>query len=77
MIACMMLTHLYPFLHASATSSCHDLPICDEYDDEHVELPSCDVMLHRISCENSIGDIMFHNPLNLPYAMSEVCHIVS
>ena len=35
-------------LHASATSSCLDLPIYDEYDDEHVELPSCDAMLHRI-----------------------------
>ena len=43
-----------PMLHASATSSCHDLPIYDEYDDEHVELPSCDAMLHRISCENSL-----------------------
>ena len=29
------------------TSSCLDLPIYDEYDDEHVELPSCDAMLHR------------------------------
>ena len=38
-------------LHASETSSCLDLPIYDEYDDEHVELPSCDAMLHRISCE--------------------------
>ena len=38
-------------LHASATSSCHDLPIYDEYDDGHVELPSCDAPLHRISCE--------------------------
>ena len=35
-------------LHASETSSCLDLPIYDEYDDEHVELPSCDAMLHRI-----------------------------
>ena len=64
-------------LHASATSSCHDLPIYDEYDDEHVELPSCDDMLHRISCENSIGHIMFDNPLNLSYAMSEIPHIAS
>ena len=37
-----------PMLHASATSSCHDLPIYDEYDDDHVDLPSCDAMLHRI-----------------------------
>ena len=46
-------------------------PIYDEYDDEHVELPSCDAMLHRISCENSIGHFMFDNPLSLSYAMSE------
>ena len=26
-----------PMLHASLTSSCHELPIYDEYDDEHVE----------------------------------------
>ena len=64
-------------LHASATFSCHDLPIYDEYDDEHVELPSCDAMFHRISCENSIGHIMFDNPLNLSYAMSEISHIAS
>ena len=64
-------------LHASATSSCLDLPIYDEYDDEHVELPSCDAMLHRISCENSIGHFMFDNPLNLSYAMSEISHIAS
>ena len=66
-----------PMLHASATSSCHDLPIYDEYDDEHVELPSCDAMLHRISCENSFGHIMFDNPLNLSYAMSEISHTAS
>ena len=54
-----------PMLHASVTSSCHDLPIYDEYDDEHVDLPSCDAMLHRISCENYIGHFMFENPLNL------------
>jgi hypothetical protein len=52
-------------------------PIYDEYDDEHVELPSCDAMLHRISCENSIGHFMFDNPLNLSYAMSEISHIAS
>ena len=34
-------------------------------------------MLHRISCENSIGHIMFDNPLNLSYAMSEISHIAS
>ena len=34
-------------LHASDTSSCLGLPIYDEYDDEHVELPSRDAMLHR------------------------------
>ena len=61
-------------IHASATSSCDDfLPIYDEYD----ELPSCDAMLHRISCENSIGHIMCDNPLNLSYAMSEISHIAS
>ena len=49
----------------------------DEYDDEHVEFPSCDVMLHRISCENSFGHIMFEKPLNLSYAMSEISHIAS
>ena len=64
-----------PMLHASVTSSCHDLPIYDEYDDEHVDLPSCDAMLHRISCENSIGHIMFNNPLTLSYVMSEISHI--
>ena len=64
-----------PMLHASATSSCLDLPIYVEYDDEHVELPSCDPMLHRISCENSIGHTMFDNPLTLSYAMSEISHI--
>ena len=64
-------------IHASANSSCHDLPIYDEYDYEHVELPSCDVMLHRISCENYFGHIMFDNPLNLSYAMSEISHIAS
>ena len=58
-------------LHASETSSFLDLPIYDEYDDEHVELPSCDAMIHRISCENSFGHIMFDNPLNLSYVMSE------
>ena len=58
-----------PMLHASATYSCHDLSIYDEYDDEHVELSSCDAMLHRLSCENSIGYSMFDNPLNLSYAM--------
>ena len=52
-------------------------PIYDEYDDEHVELPSCDAMLHRISCENYIGHFMFDNPLNLSYAMSEISHIAS
>ena len=66
-----------PMLHASETSSCLDLPIYDEYDDEHVELPSCDAMLHRISYENSIGHFMFDNPLNLSYAMSEISHIAS
>ena len=50
-----------PMLHASDTSSCLDLPIYDEYDDEHVELPSCHAVLHRISCENSIGHFMFDN----------------
>ena len=66
-----------PMLHASATSSCHDLPIYEKYDDEHVDLPSCDAMLHRISCENSFGHIMFDNPLNLSYDMSEISHISS
>ena len=64
-------------LHASESSSCLDLPIYDEYDDEHVEFSSCDVMLHRISCENSFGHIMFDNPLTLSYAMSEISHIAS
>jgi hypothetical protein len=60
------------------SSTCLDMPpIYDEYDDEHVDLPSCDAMLHRISCENSIGHIMFDNPLNLSYAMSEISHIAS
>ena len=62
-------------LHASATSSCHDLPLYDDYDDEHVELTSCDAMLHRISCDNSLGHIMFDNPLDLSYAMHEINHM--
>ena len=42
-------------LHASSTSPCNDLPIYDEFDDCHVESISCDAMLHRISCDNSLG----------------------
>jgi hypothetical protein len=60
------------------SSTCFDMPpIYDEYDDEHVDLPSCEAMLHRISCENSIGHVMFDTPLNLSYAMSEIYHITS
>ena len=32
-------------------------------------------MLHRISCENSLGHIMFDNPLDLSYAMNEITHM--
>ena len=59
-------------LHASATSACDDLPIYDEFDDCDEELISCDAMLHRISCDNSLGHIMFENPLDLSYAMHEI-----
>ena len=52
-------------LHASPTSPCNDLPIFDEFDDCHVESISRDAMLHRISCDNSLGHIMFDNPLDL------------
>ena len=45
-------------LHASMISPCDDLPIYDEYDDCHVESLSCDAMLHRISCDNSLSHIM-------------------
>ena len=63
-------------LHASATSSCDDLlPIYDEYEDSHVESISCDAMSHRISCDNSLGHIMFDNPLDLSYAMHEINHM--
>ena len=57
-------------IDSSHTKSCFDMSaIYDEYDDEHVELPTCDAMLNRISCANSIGHVMFDNPLNLTYAM--------
>ena len=45
-------------LHTSVTSPCDDLPIYDEYDDCHVESISCDAMLHRFSCDNSLGHII-------------------
>ena len=52
-------------MDSSHTMACFDMPpIYDEYDDEHVELPTCDAMLHRISCESSIRHVMFDNPLN-------------
>ena len=62
-------------LHASPTSPCDDLPIFDEFDDCHVESISSDAMLHRISCDNSLGHIMFANPLDLSYAMHEINHM--
>ena len=62
-------------LHASMISPCDDLPIYDEYDDSHVESFSCDAMLHRISCANSCGHIMFANPLDLSYAMHKINHM--
>ena len=62
-------------LHASMISPCDDLPICDEYDDCHVESISCDAMLHRILCANSLGHIMFDNPLDFSYAMHETTHM--
>ena len=69
--------HLMDTPH-TMSSTCLDVPpIYDEYDDERVEFLSCDATLHRISCENSIGHIMFDNPLNLSYAMSEISHIAS
>ena len=64
-------------LHASATSPCDDLPIYDEYDDCHVESISCDAMLHRISCDNSLGHIMFAIRLtcHMLCMRSIICHI--
>ena len=62
-------------LHASMISPCDDLPIYDEFDDCHVESISHDAMLHRISCDNSLGHIMFDNPLDLSYAMHEINHM--
>ena len=65
-------------LHASVTSSCDDLlPIYDEYDDSHVESISCDAMLHRISCDNSLGHIMFAIRLtcHMLCMRSIICHI--
>ena len=53
----------------------HMLPIYDDYDDCHEESISCDAMLHRISCGNSLGHIMFANPLDLSYAMHEIHHM--
>ncbi|KAE8806938.1 gag-pol polyprotein [Hordeum vulgare] len=63
--------------HDYATSTCDELPIYDEFDDSYVESISFDAMLHRISCENSIGHIMFDNPLYLSYAIHEMNHIAS
>ena len=40
-----------------------------------MESISCDAMLHRISCDNSLGHIMFANPLDLSYAMHEINHM--
>ena len=62
-------------LHASTITPCDDLPIYDEYDDSHVESISSDAMLHRISCDNSLGHIMFDNLLDLSYAMHEINHM--
>ena len=63
-------------LHARATSSCDDfLPIYDEYHDCNVESINSDAMLHRISCDNSLGHIMFDNPLDVSYAMHEINHM--
>ena len=62
-------------LHASMISLCDDFPIYDEYDDSHVESISCDAMLHRIYYDNSLGHIMFDNPLDLSYAMHEIHHM--
>ena len=62
-------------LHASMIFPCDDLPIYDEYDDCHVESITCDAMLHRISCDNSLGHIMFATPLDLSYAMNEISHM--
>ena len=64
--------HLMDTSHAMS-SSCLDVPpIYDAYDGEHVDLYTCDAILHRISCDNSIGHIMFDNPLDLSYAMREI-----
>ena len=52
-------------LRASMISTCDYLPIYDEFDDCHVESISCDAMLHRISCDNSLGHIMFANLLDI------------
>ena len=43
---------------AIVPSTCFDLPT-NECDDEYVMTSSCDAMLHRISCENSICHIKF------------------
>ena len=64
-------------LHDYATFSCDDLPIYDEFEDSHVESIGCDARLHRISCENSTGHIMFDNPFDLSYAMHGITHIAS
>jgi hypothetical protein len=65
-------------LHASMPTTCFDKPpIYDKYDDEHVECISCDAMLHRISCDNSLGHIMFDTPLDLSYVMHEISDIAS
>src|SRR5215216_1929282 len=62
-------------LHASMISPCDDLPFYDEFDDYQEESLSCDAMLHRISCDNYLGHIMFDNPIDLSYAMHEITHI--
>lgn len=58
--------------HAILPSTCFDLPI-----DEYVMTSSCDAMLTRTSCENSICHIMFATPQSLSYAMNKISHIKS
>ncbi|KAE8786074.1 gag-pol polyprotein [Hordeum vulgare] len=69
--------HSIAMLHDYVNFPTNELPIYDEFDDYHVESISCDAMLHRIPCERSKGHIMFHNPLDLSYALHEIHHIAS
>ena len=64
--------------HAIMPFTCFDLPpVHDERDHKYVMTRSCDAMLHRISCDNFVCDIMFATPQSLSCAMNEISDIKS